>query len=347
MKLLIFTQKVDEKDSILGFFVSWIKQFAEHYDKVYVVCLEKGEYSLPDNVKVMSLGKEKGVSTFTYLMRFYGCVIPFVFGKKINRIFVHMNEVYVLLLAPFLPLRKLLGIQLDWWKCHGHISCKAKIGRFFVDRVLTCSPASFPVKTTKKKVLGHGIDTSLFIPGNSRENGVIISVGRMSKIKRYEDLIRATAHLKTFGEKPYVHIIGHTEADKQNRYFSMLSDTIKKLNVEECVVLDSAIENSKMVAIYQQADILVNTSDTDSLDKVVLEAMSCGVIPISSNLSYKPILSPLGLFVEKGDTEGLAKIIKRVLIMDNNEKDVLRKKMRNSIVVKHDLKELISKIVIL
>ena len=57
MKLLIITQKVSREDSVLGFFHSWIREFATRFEKVTVICLEKGSYDLPGNARVFSLGK--------------------------------------------------------------------------------------------------------------------------------------------------------------------------------------------------------------------------------------------------------------------------------------------------
>ena len=76
MKLLIITQKVDDHDDVLGFFVRWIEEFAKYVEKVTVVCLQKGTYYLPDNVTVLSLGKEYPaniceIKTFRYIERFY------------------------------------------------------------------------------------------------------------------------------------------------------------------------------------------------------------------------------------------------------------------------------------
>lgn len=59
MRLLIVTQKVDRDDDLLGFFHQWICEFAKHCDFVTVICLEKGEYALPANVRILSLGKER------------------------------------------------------------------------------------------------------------------------------------------------------------------------------------------------------------------------------------------------------------------------------------------------
>jgi len=57
LKLLIITQKLDERDSVLGFFVGWVRELAKHFPQIIVVCLEKGEYDLPANVRGLSLGK--------------------------------------------------------------------------------------------------------------------------------------------------------------------------------------------------------------------------------------------------------------------------------------------------
>ena len=71
MRLLIYTQKVDKNDPVLGFFHQWIEEFAEHLDALEVVCLEKGEYTLPGNARVTSLGREEGKGRMTYVWRFY------------------------------------------------------------------------------------------------------------------------------------------------------------------------------------------------------------------------------------------------------------------------------------
>ncbi len=57
MKLLILTQKVDVDDDVLGFMHGWIAEFAKSCEQVIVICLQRGRYEFPKNVKVLSLGK--------------------------------------------------------------------------------------------------------------------------------------------------------------------------------------------------------------------------------------------------------------------------------------------------
>ena len=102
MRLLIITQKVDKNDPILGFFHRWIEEFAKHCESVIVICLQKGEYNLPQNVKVLSLGKESKHSNIRYIVCFY----MYLWQERNNydSVFVHMNQEYVILGACFWKL---------------------------------------------------------------------------------------------------------------------------------------------------------------------------------------------------------------------------------------------------
>lgn len=223
MKILIITQVIDTNHPILGFFHSWIEEFAQQFEEVIVVCLEEGEHTLPENVHVISLGKEKGVSKLGRLINFYKYCTPLIFSRKVDRIFVHMSEVYVALLLPLWGLIKIRGIQLDWWKTHGHLSKLSKFVYRFVDHILTASDRSFPLVTSKRQVLGHGIDVDVFKPGQTKRENTIISVGRVTPSKRYEDLIQAVEPLYDF----CIEIIGLTEETKKSPYFQTLEDLIQ------------------------------------------------------------------------------------------------------------------------
>jgi len=72
MNLLIITQKIDEEDSVLGFFVRWVEEFAKRCVQVTVACLEKCAYHLPSNAKMLYLGKDyyKRLEEVKYAKRF-------------------------------------------------------------------------------------------------------------------------------------------------------------------------------------------------------------------------------------------------------------------------------------
>mgnify|MGYP001569677115 FL=1 len=111
MRLLILTQKINKSDPILGFFHNWVLKLSEKFESIIVVCLQKGEYDLPSNVKVFSLGKEEGRSKLKYIFKFFH--LCFFSSFKYDAVFVHMNQEYVLLGGLFW---KILNKKVFMWE---------------------------------------------------------------------------------------------------------------------------------------------------------------------------------------------------------------------------------------
>ena len=59
MNVVMFTRKVDLKDSRAGVWHEWIKRIAERVDRLDVICLEKGRVELPSNAAVYSIGEDE------------------------------------------------------------------------------------------------------------------------------------------------------------------------------------------------------------------------------------------------------------------------------------------------
>src|SRR3989344_8116257 len=157
MRLLIVTQKVDKKDPILGFFHRWIEEFAKNFEKVTVVCLEKGEYNLPTNVKVLSLGKEERRSKAEYISRFYRYI--WQERKNYGAVFVHMNQEYVLLAG---DIWRLLGKSVYLWRNHAKGNFLTTMAVWLSDKVFYTSPQSFTARFKKAVQMPVGIDTDFF-----------------------------------------------------------------------------------------------------------------------------------------------------------------------------------------
>jgi len=145
MNLLILTQKVDKNDDLLGFFHGWILEFAKQYEHVIVVCLQKGEYELPENVDVLSLGKERGTSRVRYILNFFKYIIQTY--KRYDSVFVHMNQEYILLGG---LLWKVMKKKVFFWRNHPKGTFLTNIAVFFSNKVFYTSPFSYTARFKKK-----------------------------------------------------------------------------------------------------------------------------------------------------------------------------------------------------
>lgn len=344
MKLLIITQKVDNQDDVLGFMHRWIEQFAAQCEQVTVICLFEGRHSLPANVRVFSLGKEKGVSRLKYLVRFF----RIIWGERAayDSVFVHMNQIYVLLGG---LLWRALGKRVALWYAHGAVSRSLWVAEKMVDAIFTSTNSGFRLPSKKIRVVGQGIDTDFFCPGPSldHEGFRIVVVGRISPIKNYETLILATEKVQTEIQGLSVEIIGGSGLPEQEKYLMQLKTMVAEKKLESIVNFVGALANNEIVSRLQRADLFVNTSFTGSLDKAILEAMSCGIPVLTCNEALHEVLGPYTnqLMFEKKDVVGLEEKIKFLEAVGGAERKKLGQNLRNIVVKNHGLSGFVSRII--
>lgn len=317
MKLLILTQKIDINDPILGFFVRWVEEFAKHCEKVIVICLEKGEYNLPYNVEVLSLGKEEGVSRFTYVIRFYSYI--WSKRKEYDSVFVHMNQIYVVLGG---LLWRVLNKRISLWYTHKSVTFSLRIAEKFVHTILTASGESFCLDSKKKVVTGHGIDTKLFNPNPSikREN-MILTVGRISETKNNIKMLEFLEKHLTLK----LLVIGSAVTDKDKTYELKFLKKIRDKHLEKRVELIGNILQTNLPRYYNKAQAFINLSGTGSIDKAVLEALAMNVSVYTTNEAFLHADFPI------------FKSMKRALESKNDTRDYILKN--------HSLDNLILKII--
>jgi len=340
MKILILTQVMDKTDPVLGFFHRWVLEFAGQCEKVSVVCLQKGECDLPENVKVFSLGKESQPSRLRYLFNFFKYI--FKLRDDYDVVFVHMNYEYVLLGGVWW---RLMSKKIGLWYAHGKVSRGLKLAEWFTDIVFTSTHEGFRLESDKKIVVGQGIDTSLFIPAEVKSEKIftIVSVGRISRVKNYELLIEAIRELDV---PCVVKIIGGPLTSTDREYEALLTGKILAYHLEEKVTLTGSRTQAEIIPELQQADLFVNMSETGSLDKAVLEAMSCGTPVLTSNEAVATILEAqkTHCVFAKGDKADFLEKIKTMMNLTTDERKHLSEELRDIVVQEHQVGNLINRI---
>jgi glycosyltransferase involved in cell wall biosynthesis len=341
MKLLIITQTVNQHDPNLGFFHSWITEFASHVEALEIICLEKGVYQFPKNVTVHSLGKEEGRNVIKYLARFF----PLIFRLHYDKVFVHMNPIYVVL-GGF--LWKLQGKKIALWYTHKSVDLKLRIAEMLADIIFSASKESFRLSSKKLLITGHGIDTEFFKPISKEVNSDVLrvlSIGRIARIKGHDTIILGVSRLKERGIPISLAIVGGAITKSDVRYREELESMILDKKLQGVVTLVGARSPEQALSYFQSADVYVNASQTGSLDKAVLEAMACGVIPLASNPALKEMFMTFdrNFIFEDGSADDLASRLEYIWKLTPKEK--IGEKLRDEVVRHHSLKSLIPTLV--
>ncbi|MDQ5893191.1 MAG: hypothetical protein QG640_202 [Patescibacteria group bacterium] len=344
MKLLIITQKVDKNDPILGFFHRWLEEFSKHCEQIKVICLFEGTHSLPANIEVLSLGKEKGESNLKYIKNFY----KYIWNNRANydKVFIHMNQEYVLLGGLFW---KIFGKQILFWRNHPQGNLLTRIAVAFSDRLFCTSKSSFTARFKKTEIMPVGIDTSFFKREtlNTRDWKKILYLGRISRIKNIDIILKAFAQALKKDTAARLVIVGDAPASEVS-YVAELKKLVSDLRIDGLVQFKPAVSNSEAVNYYNECGISINATDSGSFDKTICEAMACEQIVITSNKGYGEIIPEeykKMLFPVEKKTEEFTDCIMNVLDLLEDKKIRLGSELREAAIKNHDLSLLVSKII--
>src|SRR3989338_37743 len=361
MKLLIITQKVNQEDSVLGFFHSWIREFASRFEKVTVICLEKGVYNLPENVEVFSLGKEKYKiqntrykiqKRFFFILNFYRLI--WKMRKDYDIVFVHMNPEYVVLGG---LLWRVLGKRIGLWYVHRQANLKLKIAEKLAHVIFSTTPEALRFKSNKIHFLGHGIDFSLFPPKQTTNLSTsdvdrlkIVYVGRITPIKNLDILIEAGAILnETLNGKFRIMLAGAPSTTSDVAYEKRLKELVGKYNLQDKVLFMGEVSFGRIGKLYKDADISVNLTPTGGMDKVVLESIASGTLPLSANRAFQNLFGEDAgyLFYNERDPEDVARKIKVINEIGVTQRMEIEARLHGKVKERFSLQKLIEQITLL
>ncbi len=306
-KILIITQVVDRQHPILGFFHRWIEEFAKHCERVQVIALQVGDYDLPTNVTVHSLGKEAGKGRIAYLWRFYRLI--YSLRHEYDSVFVHMNQIYVILGG---ALWRIWGKKIGLWYMHGTVSSSLRLAEWITHQVFTGSLESFRISSRKAVVTGHGIDTNLFSPHPQISKDIdCITVGRITPSKNLHTMI------EQFHDLPgrTLTIVGRAVTPAEQNYENSLRRQVSECGLDGRIFFYGSVSQVELPALLRRAKIFLHTASNGSLDKSILEALSCGLHVITTAPALHQ-LQPALYFAP--DVDSLKEMIRKLHVTTEN-----------------------------
>jgi glycosyltransferase involved in cell wall biosynthesis len=361
--LLLFNLATDADDPILGFTTVWINRLAAHYERVDVITMRAGRLAVPANVYVHSVGKERGYSEARRAAEFYRLLAGLLAARRYAACFAHMMPLFAAMGAPLLKPRR---VPIVLWYTHRQAHRTLQLALAVSDRVVTAAADSFPLRTKKLRVLGHGIDTDFFRPGMAAStNGAtprayIVQVARLMPIKHQATLIRALAELRGTGHDaghdaghPARHeacavLVGDVPDGQDGDYQRGLQRLAADLNAADCVIFAGSQTPDGVRDWLRRASVAVNLSPAGLFDKAALESMAVGAPTIVSSSAFDPLLrdyTPLLRLGSPDDYLGLAARLRTLLAFNPIQRAALSSALRTRVNAAHSLDTLIPRLV--
>jgi glycosyltransferase involved in cell wall biosynthesis len=301
-------------------------------------------------IHVIDKGKWFGISYI--LSSFY-----FLFRKRHTYNIIHchiangLGYIAALLIKFLFNKKVIVKVALSGPKSDFKMLKKTRLNRIClkmlhnVDKVITiCSWSKkealnedFP--ESKISFIPNGVNTDHFIPSPAAEcsSNKITFLGRLNYQKGIDTLLLAFSSLVI--NKPELQLEITGEGPEKTNLLKMAED----LKITNKVIFHG--ENTDPYAFLLSSSVFVLPSRSEGLPNVLLEAMSCGLPVIASNVGGNLDLiqsGKNGILFEEGNYEQLSSAIETIL--DNKQlKEKLGKNARQAIVKDYSMEITVSK----
>ena len=155
---------------------------------------------------------------------------------------------------------------------------------------------------------GRNFRTSMDIPLDANVIGMAAS---FKPQKRHQDFLRAAKKILIDHPNTFFFLVGEKlpgNIQGTNQYHDEIRLLIKELGLEHrCLQLGN---RNDMPSVYNACDLMLLPSSREGTPNVLLEAMSCAVPMIATNISDNSLIiqhAKTGFLVEVGDVDNLAR----------------------------------------
>jgi glycosyltransferase involved in cell wall biosynthesis len=180
---------------------------------------------------------------------------------------------------------------------------------------------SYGLDVGKIAVVGNGVDEKTFIPIHHHESAekYVLYTGVLRARKGLFDLLECAEYVCR------VHPTVHFVICGTGPFFSKMKEEIRRRKLQERIVLQGYVKRDKLVQLYQNATLHVVPSHYEGLPTVLLEAMSCGLPVVATNVGgNSDVISSgkNGFLVPPKSPQELAKVILKLLDDDKLRKEI-------------------------
>jgi len=321
-----------------------------HHVHIVYVCLDdqlnggteivKNNDPFPSTIAYISKSRIPFIGTLWNYLRMILCYFQLVRDLRkegFHPELIHANIVYPIgIVARLLSIRfKVPYVITEHWTCYHPEAYPrpSKLQQFLTRLVANKASIILPVSEnlaqamrkfgirSEMKVVYNVIDTNVFVPGKKTERlgNKLIHVSSLDPVQKNPLLMfHAFAEISKWKPEMQLHIVSDGD-------FSQFKQEIKQFNIDKNIIFHGTLDANEIAALLQNSDLFVLTSRFENLPCVLIEAISCGLPIVSTNVGGIKELVPSehGQLVPSEDLEALVSAIKEQLTRldkyDSNE----------------------------
>ena len=308
--ILLVVFELDLDSQVLRWQHALAREIAGHCSVLLILTERCGRVDFPSNVRIINVPKI--FQSYLRPFKTKWLLAPYIgllcWRVGVTAAFVHMNSEWTYRLWPFLAPQ---GIRSLLWYAHGTVRWRLHLALLAATKVITSSPEGFRIPSAKVSVIGQGIDTELFSLRRSEHRSFrAMYVGRISPRKRIERVISVVAlarKLPAFSALT-LDIVGEPIAKGDLEYQARLREQVKELSLEGAIRFLGAKSQKEIHLLHGDAFVHINLSDTGSMDKSVLEALSTGCPVLTSNEGFQDLFASIPMmFSATAEPESIVK----------------------------------------
>ena len=177
-----------------------------------------------------------------------------------------------------------------------------------------------PVCHGKIFIIENAINDDFFnnkLTASRLTSRIIIFSGRLVRLKRVTDLIKAFRIVCNTIKEARLHIIGPA---LDTKYYGEIKALILQMGFTDEVKLLGAMRHEELLLLYKEARIMVMASEQENAPQAIAEALALGLPVISTKVGGVPFMvrdGESGYLVSVGDIQGLAE---NILLLLRNDK---------------------------
>lgn len=277
---------MDRQDPLLSHQYEAVSALATKFKKVTVITGKVGSIESNPKVEIISTDWTIGrpvVNLLKLLLKSFHVIMK----NDFQSVFFHMTDLQAALISPIIRLTRK---NQYLWYAHTYKSKYLTFASLWVSKVVTSTPGSCPIKSSKVIDIGQAINEKNFaqIPFHYLSLNKLIHIGRFDKAKNIDLLIEAVREIRKSQSDVRLTLVGTPANAESKAWANNLILESKESTENGWLIFKPAIPRGDIPKEIQQNGCFFH-GYTGSLDKTLVESTMLRVPVITINQEYRDI----------------------------------------------------------